>query len=72
MEVETMRVRLKRSVFIDGEHRESGEIRDLPADLAEYLVACQSATPCFWDGVKRFVVRRFGRVRFGSSKNKQD
>jgi hypothetical protein len=63
MEPKTVRVRLKRSVLIDGEHCESGEIHELPADLAEYMVAAESATPCFWAGLKGFVARRIERLK---------
>lgn len=71
MEPKTMRVRLKRSVLIGGEHAEADEIHKVSLDFGEFLVACESATPCFWDAVKRFVARRIERLRFVRSQRER-
>ncbi len=41
-----MKVRLLRAVLLDGRHAEAGEVHDIPdEELAEYLIACESAKP---------------------------
>jgi hypothetical protein len=56
----TARVKLRRSIFLNGQHCEVGEIHDVPVELAEYLVSAESAVPCRWETVKKFF-RRFRR-----------
>jgi hypothetical protein len=56
-------VRLTRSVILTGgEDGEKGEVRELPRELAQYLVASGSALPC-WDTGRRLLaaMRLFGQ-----------